>query len=80
MKFVLIIDDEAWFWVFNDETHHWECSYENGDEPAERADKLDRATIGAVTEIMMWMGHDMHAFMHRRVAESPTTCDADLVQ
>ena len=50
MKLVFIHDNDAWFWVFNDENDVWECWYEVDDTPATRLEKLDRPYLTHVTE------------------------------
>lgn len=50
MKLVFIHENEAWFWIFNDENGVWECWYEVGDTPATRLDKLDRIYVRRVTD------------------------------
>lgn len=58
MKLAFIYEDEAWFWVLNEDTQVWECSYESGDLPASRVPKMDQYVVTAVTEriAMMTLG------------------------
>ena len=52
MKLALIVADAAWFWVLDESGRFWECWYENGDEPAVRLEKNDRATVAAVANMI----------------------------
>lgn len=52
IKIVLVIDDESWAWVENEDGTQWECWYEEGDRPASRADFLDRPRFEDVREVI----------------------------
>lgn len=52
MKLVLIIEDESWFWIYNEETQIWEAWYEEGDEPAKRRPAED---YGNLLNLVDWM-------------------------
>jgi hypothetical protein len=49
MKLTFTNEDEAWFWLWNDDTAQWECWYEVDDTPAARCHKMDRPTAQDVT-------------------------------
>lgn len=54
MKLVLVIDDESWFWVYDEDDQIWYSYYEeNAESPAVRTRHLDRPTGNAVT-FLMW--------------------------
>lgn len=55
MKLVFILEDEAWFWLWNEDTQRWEAWYENNVTPAERIPHSDRPTTAHVTAIMTEM-------------------------
>jgi hypothetical protein len=52
MKLVFIHENEAWFWIFNDESDVWECWHEMDDESAIRIEDLDRSDVHYVVEII----------------------------
>lgn len=55
MKLCIIVNDSSWFWVLDETGRTWECWHEVDDLVAVRLPKLDRVTVGAVTEMMEFM-------------------------
>lgn len=52
MKIAFIMDDEAWFWIYNEDTRTWEAWYENADLTAHRISKMDRPSLALVLEMV----------------------------
>jgi hypothetical protein len=52
VKLVFIHEDEAWFWVWNEDTEKWEAWYECGAQPAVRVRFSDRPTVLDVTDMI----------------------------
>lgn len=53
MKLALFVEDEAWFWIWNDETQLWEGWYESDISIASlRLTKMDRPSVLDVTDLM----------------------------
>lgn len=53
MKLVLIIEDESWFWVYDEDDIVWHAFYEADlTTAAVEVRHLDRPTVNAVTFLM----------------------------
>jgi hypothetical protein len=66
MKLVLIIQDCAWFWVYNAQDGVWEGWVEYGDEPGQRMSSNDTRDIESTLALMRLRVRSMETVAQRQ--------------
>lgn len=65
IKLIVMVNNESWFWAWNDVNLGWEAFYEIDEVPAARMRASDRATVDGVLELMKHIAEGADALLEQ---------------